>query len=259
MNINPFATDPNLSQYTNSTGAAGSTPSLDIGSGENFDSLLNSEMTLMQSSISMAMDKLKSPLHSVHSLLERIKEDHPIANTDSVANSLLTIANELSASINATAVPDQSKIVALKDVLRGLSSLVEKYGSKKALENLTLLYSDFDVNSLGHQQVKVDFVRWTRIEIFRFNGSKSSDSDIQKAENLDKTQQLQSLLASFVESIKDEDVAYPLLPFFGTSSYMDHALEKYPLDINASIDVATEDGMTDVEDSDSVEDVTDVS
>lgn len=259
MNINPFATDPSLSQYTNSTSSAGSTPSLNIGDGDNFDSLLNSEMTLMQSSISMAMDKLKSPLHSVHTLLDKIKKNEHITNTDSVANSLLTIANELSTSLNATAVPDQSKVVALKEVLKGLSSLVEKYGSKKALENLTLLYSDFDVNSLGHQQVKVEFVRWTRIETFRFNGSNSTDSEAVKADNLDKTQKLQSMLASFVESIKDEDIAYPLLPFFGSSSYMDHALEKYPLVIKDVMDVDTEDGITDTEEADSVEEMEEIS
>lgn len=244
MNINPFATDPSLSQYTNSgVNAAGSTPSFNVDGTDSFDSFLSSEMASMQSSITMAMDKLNSPIHNIQSLLDKIKSGQPIANTESVSNELYMVANELMASINSTSVPDQSKLVALGDVIHGLSSLVERYGSKDALERLTELYGSFDLNSLGHQQIKVEFVRWTRIEIFRFNGSSSSDSETQKADNLDKTQQLQSLLVSFVESIKDLEIAEPLIPFFNTSIYLDHACEKYPIEIdeaNEAIDEIVE-------------------
>jgi hypothetical protein len=255
ISINPFESDPSVIGVNNQFGTAGAASSSGIGDTENnFDSFLSSEVSGLQGTIDMAMDKLSSPLKTIQPILDKINSGQPIANTKSISDELFRVAQELLTSIEAAPQPDENLLRGLGHLTAGLTSLVEEHGSEGALENLTMLYAQFDVNTYGHNQLKVRFIHWTRIEIFSLDSEKKKDANFSPSKGLNITQKLQSQLAGFVESIKDQDIAAPLLPFFGTSRFIESAMENFQnIFNNANITEKTDNGIasTTSEESDS--------
>jgi len=250
MSINPFDSDPSVRNIGSQFGVSGNN-GFGFGvdsNGDSFDNILSSEVAGIQGSIGMALDKLNNPLHNVQTLLDKIKDKTPIINTGNVSEELFRIAQEIMISLESSPHPDQPKMNGLGQLLQGMISLVEDYGSEEAMEKLTILYGQFEMNSYGHQHLKIQFIHWTRVESFNLDAEKNKNSDLSRNEAVNMTQLLQAQLAFFIDSIEDQDIAGPLIPFFNTSSYVDAAKEEHP-----ELMIETEETTTEGEASEAIE------